>query len=98
MIVREGHEPLEVQTDNRDLLLYERTSRKHRWPTDIKEAPFGWLTFISWAAARRTGAIDGALTYERWESEVLQVESVDDDETSGDDGRPFEPEAEPGSL
>lgn len=78
-VIRDGHEPLEIQTDNRDLVLWDRTRIRHKWPK-FDEAAFVWLTFISWAAARRTGAIDPAYTYERWESEVLEVSAVEQED------------------
>lgn len=92
-VVREGHEDLEVQTTNQDLVLWDRTRPKHKWPT-FEDAPFLWLTFLAWAAARRTGAIDTAVTYERWEAEVLGVTSVEDEEDD-ESGRPTHAGAEP---
>jgi hypothetical protein len=92
-VVRDGVEPIELQTDNRDLILWDATRVKHKWPK-FDEAPFLWLTFLSWAAARRTGAITTAHTFEAWRDEVLEVTSVDDDED--DAGRPTEPGPDPG--
>lgn len=82
-VVRDDFDPLEIQTTNADLVLWDRTRYKHKWP-GVADAPFLWLTFISWAAARRQGAIPGDLAYERWETQVLEVEALnvgDDDET-----------------
>jgi hypothetical protein len=93
-VVRDGQEPLEVQTDNRDMILWEKTRIRHKWPK-FDEAPFVWMTFLGWAAARRTGAIDAALTYEVWESEVLGVVTVDDGDTT-ETGLPTEPGPDPG--
>lgn len=93
-VIRDGHEPLEIQSDNRDLVLWDMTRSRHRWPK-LDEAPFLWLTFVSWAAARRTGAIEPAHTYERWSDEVLSVEALDVDTTTGDEGRPFDEAPEP---
>lgn len=94
-VTRDGHEPLEVQTANPDLVLWDRTRVKHRWPK-FDEAPFLWLTFISWAAARRTGAIGNEVTYERWEADVLDVAHVDDtDDEVTELGRPTQPGPEP---
>jgi hypothetical protein len=96
-VVRDGQDDLEVQADNRDLILWDRTRIRHKWPK-FDEAPFLWLTFLSWSAARRSGAIPAELTYERWEAEVLDVTSVDDDDTTvGDDdlGRPTQAGHEP---
>jgi hypothetical protein len=93
-IVRDGHEPVEVQTDNRDMILWERTRLRHKWPK-FDEAPFVWMTFLGWAAARRTGAIETSLTYEMWESDVLGIETVSAEDTS-EIGVPTEPGADPG--
>lgn len=93
-IVREGHDPLELQATNADLVLWDRTRYKHKWPGP-QEAPFLWLTFTGWAAARRTGAIPPEHRYEAWESEVLEVETVGDDEED-EEGTPTEPGVEPG--
>ena len=92
-VVRDGHDPLEVQTDNRDLVLWDSTRARHKWPK-LDEAPFLWMTFISWAAARRTGAIGDGVKFETWRDEVLEVTPVtdDDDET----GLPTEPGLAPG--
>jgi hypothetical protein len=88
-VIREGHEPLEIQTDNRDMILYEKTRVKHRWPK-FDESPIMWLTFLSWAAARRTGAIPPDYRWEKWEAETLQVGTVDKDEGDDEGGRPFD--------
>jgi hypothetical protein len=93
-VVREGHDELEVQADNRDLVLWDLTRAKHKWPK-FDEAPFVWLTFISWAAARRQGAIPADVTYERWRDEVLEVTTADDEED--DLGAPF-PNGDPGAA
>src|SRR5262252_1036760 len=97
-IVREGQPELEVQTTNADLVLWDLTRPKQRpvWPT-FQEAPFLWLTFLSWAAARRTGAIPTDHTFERWRDEVLDVTSVDDSaEPDSELGSPFQLGPEPG--
>jgi hypothetical protein len=89
-IVRDGQDDLEVQTTNADLVLWDRTRFRHKWP-QVADAPFLWLTFIAWAAARRTGAITGEHKYESWEGEVLEVEALDD-EDDDDAGRPTRPD------
>jgi hypothetical protein len=85
-VVREGVDELNLQTTNADLVLWDRTRFRHKWPT-VTDAPFLWLTFIAWAAARRTGAIPENLKYETWEAEVLAVETEEDEEDEA--GRPF---------
>jgi hypothetical protein len=95
VVTREGHEDLEVQTDNRDMILWEKTRARHKWPK-FDDAPITWLTFLSWSAARRSGAIEQGYTWERWESETLQARVIKDDDES-DIGRPFNVGAEPDS-
>lgn len=95
-VLRDGHEPLELQTDNRDLIMWDQTRIRHKWPK-FDEAPFLWLTFLSWAAARRTGAITTEHKFEVWRDEVIEVTTVDDDDSEGDEtGFPTEPGPDPG--
>ena len=95
-VVRDGHDPLELQTTNGDLVAWDLTRARQRpaWPS-FQDAPFLWLTFIGWAAARRTGAIEMGHTFETWRDEVLEVSSVDDDEET-EMGNPFQLGPEPG--
>lgn len=78
---------IELQTTNPDLVLWDRTRIKHRWPK-FDDAPFLWMTFLSWAAARRTGIIPPDLTYEQWEADVMEIDQNDDDDSDNDAGRP----------
>lgn len=100
-VIRDGYDDLVIQTDNRDLVLWDRTRVKHRWPA-FSEAAFLWLTFLSWSAARRQGAIPTDYTFERWEAEVLEVGDINEDENDpdnvGDDdlGSPTQPGPDPG--
>jgi hypothetical protein len=94
-VVRDGHEDLEVQTDNRDLVLWDRTRIRHKWPK-FDEAAFLWLTFLSWSAARRMGAIPPDLTYERWEADVIDVANIDNDADDVGLGSPTPPGPAPG--
>ena len=92
-IVREGFDDLEVQTTNADLVRWDRTRTRHKWPGP-QDAPFLWLTFIAWSGARRVGAITPEHTYESWEEQVLEVETLEigrDDDT----GRPTQPDLDP---
>lgn len=88
-VVRESdpEKELEIQTTNADLVLWDRTRIKHKWPK-FEDAPFLWMTFISWAAARRSGLITPETKYEDWERDVLSVDSQDNDE-SDESGAPF---------
>jgi len=74
---------LEIQTINPDMVLWDRTRYKHKWPP-VQDAPMLWTTFITWAGARRLGMIPADYTYETWESEVIAIEILnagEDDET-----------------
>lgn len=91
----EPDKQLDLQTTNPDLVLWDRTRIKHKWPK-FDDVPFLWLTFISWAAARRTGAIDQGMTYEAWEADVMAVDASEDDDTD-ETGAPF-PERVTGAV
>lgn len=86
----EAPEILEVQTLNPDLIAWDMTRGKHRWP-ELKDAPFKWLTFIAWHACRREGSIPADLTYEAWEASTLAVENLTDDDEEGDNGGVTDP-------
>lgn len=95
-VVRESDpdKTLEIQTTNADLVLWDRTRAKHKWPR-FEDAPFLWMTFISWAAARRSGLIPPDTKYETWERDVLSVAVDDTDDDAS--GEPF-PEGVAGSV
>jgi hypothetical protein len=67
-----------VQALNPDLMLFEDTAAKHRWPGPTV-APFRWLTFLAWAASRRTGLIPQDVTWEVFAATTLQVSNLDTD-------------------
>ena len=81
-VVRKEGPDLELQTTNADMVRWDLTRPKQRppWPS-FQDAPILWLTFLAWAAARRTGAIDQGLTFETWyEDDCLDVSTVEDPE------------------
>jgi hypothetical protein len=79
-----GTPDLEIQTLNPDLVLWDMTRVKHHWPP-FQDAGFLWLTFISWAAARRTGEIPPDVTFESWrDTRVAAISVVDEDNETGD--------------
>lgn len=92
-VVRAGQDPIEVQTANPDLVLWDMTRVKHKWPK-FDEAPFLWLTFVAWAGARRTGAIGSEVTWEVWRDSVMDVDQVSDEDDEL--GSPTLPGLEPG--
>lgn len=75
--------PIDVQTTNADLVLWDRTRITHKWPK-FDDAPFLWLTFLSWAALRRTRQIPSDLKYEAYEKQTLSIENIDDDGETAD--------------
>lgn len=91
-IIRNGTGPVEIQTTNADLVLWDRTRAKHKWP-NFQDAPFLWLTFLSWAAARRTGEIPPDFAYEKWEAETEDVSALEDE--ADETGDPTRPVADP---
>jgi hypothetical protein len=91
VVIREGLPDLEVQTTNADMVRWDLTRPKQRppWPA-FNEAPMLWMTFLAWAAARRIGAIEQSVTWERWSAEVLEVRPVQDpDDEAAGTGAPF---------
>lgn len=89
---------LEVQTANPDLIRYERTAAKHRWP-GMADQPITWLTFLAWAALRREAQLGPEVTWERFSDELaLFVEraDTDDDPDGPDPGDPIPPGPGPG--
>lgn len=93
-VVREAIDDIEVQTTNADMVLWDRTRFKHKWPP-VGDAPILWITFVAWAAARRTGAIDNEYVYERWETDVLECQILNPPEDD-ENGRPTLPGHTPG--
>ena len=73
----------EVQAYNREMLLWDRTRARRKWPT-ASEAPFVWLNFLAWKALTREGQIQ-AMTLDEFEEHALEVRALrdEDDEESG---------------
>jgi hypothetical protein len=88
-------EVIEIQTLNPDLIAWDMTRAKHRWP-EVKDAPFLWLTFISWHAARREGVIPPDLTYEQWQASTLNVTSLGGEGDEAEEVDPIHGAAAPG--
>jgi hypothetical protein len=99
IVYRDGLPDLEVQTNNADMIRWDLTRPKQRpaWPT-MQEAPILWMTFVAWAAAQRTGAIEPAYTWDKWAAEVLEVSNAEDPEADeAGMGAPF-PTGEQGAA
>ena len=75
-VVLDDGRTLTVQALNPDLVRFDRTAAKHGWP-NASSAPFLWLSFLAWAALRRTGAIDEAMTWDKFvDTHALQVRNL----------------------
>lgn len=75
---------VQAQTNNADLIRWDMTRAKHKWP-GVSDAPFLWLTFIAWAALRRTKAIDPGMTWEAFSESAVQVEDLTEYDAEGVD-------------
>ena len=64
VIMADGGE-WDVQTLNPDILKYEDTALKHKWP-QMTEAPQKWTTFLGWRASIREGHIPQDLKWEEF--------------------------------
>lgn len=64
--------PVEVVSANPDLVRWDITRSKHKWPS-MEEAPMLWATFVAWAAAKRLNLYAG--TWEDWSNrDALSVD------------------------
>lgn len=85
----------EVQCTNADLVRFDLTRAKHKWPGP-EAAPFLWLTFVAWSALRRSGVIADAVTWEAFQDSTLDISNVSDDGEDGPDvADPTRPGHEP---
>ena len=76
VIMADGAE-WDAQSLNPDLLRYERTAGKHKWPT-AQVQPVTWLTFMAWSAGQREGHIPPAMTWEQFSlTECVDVTNPD---------------------
>ena len=73
-----------VDTGNPDLVAWDLTAMKHKWP-GVKEAPFLWLTFVAWHASRRKKLLPEGMTFDQFKLLAEQVEGPDDDTAPADD-------------
>lgn len=72
VVMMDGSE-WDAQTMNPDLLAFERTATKHKWPSPA-DSPVQWLTFIAWRAGLREGHIPPSMTWEAFStSECMEV-------------------------
>jgi len=69
----------DVWTKPFDYDLQGLTAKKHAWPPP-SDNPVGYLLFLAWSAARRTGQIDATLSYERFKEAVEDLEQLDEEQ------------------
>ena len=74
---------LVVQATNADLVKYDMTRARQKWPA-AQDAPFLWLTFVAWHALRRTGGIPQTTTYEAFSESTQEITNLSDDESTAD--------------
>lgn len=83
-----------VQALNPDMINWEETAARHNWKANTPGvAPFKWLTFLAWSAARRTGQIDQSVSWEAFSANTAQVSDVS---KAADTARPTDPGPGPG--
>ncbi len=86
-----------VQTVNADLLLFERTAKRHKWGS-IGDNPITFQTFIAWSALRRRKVIDDGVTFEAFSQTCGSIEVVDDEDDPDAEAHPGTPtRPDPGS-
>lgn len=96
--IRDGYDPIEVQVTNADLVQWDITRARQKWPLHT-DAPFLAQTFLTWHAARRVGAIPADVKWETFLPTVLEcteLEKDDDDDGEDETGRPTLPGRVPG--
>jgi hypothetical protein len=81
----------EVQTLNMDMLRWERTASKHKWP-EFRTIPVWWMTFLAWSAGQREGMIPQSVSWEVFSAELcVQVAALDDPVTGSEGTTPVDP-------
>lgn len=68
----------DVQTDNRDMIRWERAAAKHGWPA-LKDAPLLWMTHLSYTALSRSGVPTGS-TFDAYADRVIGIETLDEND------------------
>jgi hypothetical protein len=65
-------DPVDLITRPVDHQLFASTRARHGWPSTADD-PMGYLMFLAWAAARRTGSIPTDLTWEKFTPAVVDI-------------------------
>ena len=86
----------EVQCINADMVRFDLTRATQKWPGP-ETAPMLWLTFLTWAALRRTHTIAESVKWEDFRDTTQEVVNLtDDDEQGADVVDPSQQAVEPG--
>lgn len=85
-LTEDQEDPWIIQTINADLVLTETTGRKHGWGS-FTDAPLKNQTFMAWAAAKRTGHINGQ-TFEQFEATAVSISAAEGDPAASSPTRP----------
>ena len=80
-----------IQTDNRDLVRFDITRGRMKWPT-MNEAPMLWVTFLAWSCLHREGKLPGQ-NVEAELDRILAVDLLDEDGNPVDINSPAAAEA-----
>jgi hypothetical protein len=76
-------DPVLVQTTQQDMLAWEETSHKHKWP-GAADAPFLLSWFMGWHALRRTGGLPESMrTWELFRANAVGVGPAPDADGGG---------------
>jgi hypothetical protein len=76
---------VQVQAINADLVRFDMVKARHKeWPT-AEEGPLLWVTFVAWAALRRTAVIPESVTWDDFWQSAQDVENLTDDSPDGSD-------------
>jgi hypothetical protein len=75
---------VEVQCTNADLVRFDMTRARQKWPA-ATDAPMLWQTFIAWAALRRTRGIPETATYEAFSESTLDIQNLTDESDGSPD-------------
>ena len=66
----------DVQTDNRDMIRWERAAAKWGWPA-MSDAPILWMTHLAYTALSRDGIAPAGQSFEAFADRVTAIELLD---------------------
>lgn len=72
---------IDLQTDNRDLVMWDATRNRRGWPKG-QDAPMLWLTFLAWHALKRSG--EAAEDFDSFNDRCVAIVPVDAEGTEID--------------